>query len=225
MDLLVFGHGGAPYLVFPSSMGSFHEYEDMGMVGALADKLAHGHLQLFCVTTVDHESWYADGQYGRPWAHGRQKVERALQYEDYLLNEVVPLVRQKNGHDLGVTGCSFGAYHALLLALRRPDIIRRCVTMGGAFDIKRYLDGYYDQDCYFMNPVDFLPGLHDPWLLDRMRGAKWVLVTGDHDICLEPTRHMAHLLGQKGIPVSLHVWDHSWHDWPEWRGMAQAYLP
>ena len=31
-------------VVFPTSMGAFFEYEDRGMVGALADKLEHGQL-------------------------------------------------------------------------------------------------------------------------------------------------------------------------------------
>ena len=36
----------------------------------------------------------------------------------------------------------------------------------------------------------------------------------------------ASLFGAKSIPHSLHVWGHgSYHDWPEWRRMAAAYLP
>jgi esterase/lipase superfamily enzyme len=113
MELLVFGHAGPPVLVFPSSMGAFFEYEDRGMVEAVAGKLEHGGLQLICVSTVDSESWY------NKQAHPRHRVERHLRYEDYLLGDVVPLVRQINPHNgLGVTGCSFGAYHALALALR-----------------------------------------------------------------------------------------------------------
>jgi len=170
---------------------------------------------------VDLESWYGGH------AHPRQRVERAIQYESFLFDEIVPLVRQRNGHDeIGATGCSFGAYHALLIALRRPDVIRRCVTMGGAYDIKRFLDGYYDQDCYFLNPPDFLPALEDPWLLDRLRQNKWVLATGEHDMCWNDNERMAGLLAAKGIPVNLHVWGGgSDHDWPSWREMAKAYLP
>lgn len=220
MELLLFGHAGMPYLVFPSSMGSFHEYEDMGMAGVLAEKLEHGHLQLFCLSTVDNESWY------NRHTHPRQRVERSLQYEDYLFNEVIPLIRQRNGHPaIGATGCSFGAYHALLVALRRPDIVRSAVTMGGAYDIKRFLDGYYDDDCYFLNPVDFLPGIGDGWLLDAYRANKWVIATGDRDICLDDSRRMAAMLEAKGVPVNLHVWNDSEHDWPAWRDMARAYLP
>ena len=47
MELLTFGHGGAPVIVFPTSMGAFFEYEDRGVVGALAEKLDGGALRLF----------------------------------------------------------------------------------------------------------------------------------------------------------------------------------
>jgi esterase/lipase superfamily enzyme len=53
-----------------------------------------------------------------------------------------------------------------------------------------------------------------------------VFVTGEHDICRRETEQAAALFGAKGIPHSLHVWGHgSYHDWPEWRRMAAAYLP
>ena len=70
MELLVFGHGGAPVLVFPSSMGAFFEFEDRGMVGAVAGKLEQGTLQLFCLASVDCESWY------NRRAHPRHRIER-----------------------------------------------------------------------------------------------------------------------------------------------------
>ena len=105
-------------------------------------------------------------------------------------------------------------------------VFTACVTMGGAFDIQRFLDGYYDQNAYLLCPPHFLPGLSDPWFLDRYRANKWVFVTGEHDICRADTEHAASLLGAKGVSHSLHVWGHgSYHDWPEWRKMARAYIP
>jgi esterase/lipase superfamily enzyme len=185
MELLVFGHGGPPVIVFPTSMGAFFEYEDRGMVAALADKL-----------------------------------------EDYILNEAVPLVKHLTRHDgIGVTGCSFGGYHAMTLALRHPYTFTSCVTMGGAFDITQFLGGYFDEDCYFLNPPSFLPNLTDPYYLEQFHRNKWVLVTGDHDICRAPNEQFSALLHAKGIPHSLHVWNNSKHDWPFWRPMASAYVP
>ena len=221
MELLVFGHSGWPMIVFPTSMGAFFEYEDRGMVAALASKIDAGEVQLFCVTTLDAETFYADQ------VHPRHRIERYLTWERYLINEIVAFVRHKNGSEtMGVTGCSFGAYHAFTMALRHPDVFTSCVTMGGAFDLKRFLDGYHDLDAYLLSPPDFLPQLADSWFLERLRANKWVLVTGENDICRAQTEQASAMLNDKGVPNSLHVWAHgSVHDWPEWIKMAAAYIP
>src|SRR5579863_481263 len=146
MELLVFGHAGTPLLVFPTSMGKFFEYEDRGMVGALGGKIERGELQVFCPDGIDTESWYNKG------VHPRVRVLRHLQYERYILHEFVPFIRWKNQTPrLAVTGCSFGGYHAVNFAFKHPDVVTHCVSMSGSFDIHQFLDGYYDNDCYFNN--------------------------------------------------------------------------
>jgi len=62
MELLVFGHGGSRVLVFPTSMGRYYEWEDRGMMGALGEHIERGWIQLYCVDSVDEESWYARGK-------------------------------------------------------------------------------------------------------------------------------------------------------------------
>ena len=119
----------------------------------------------------------------------------------------IPRGESTGSATMGVTGCSFGAYHALTMALRHPDVFTSCITMGGAFDIAQFLDGYFDEDCYFLNPPSFLPGLTDPYYLDQFRRNKWVLVTGDQDICRAPNEQFSALLHAKGIHHSLHVWN------------------
>lgn len=221
MDLLVFGHAGPPVIVFPSSTGDFFEYEDRGMVGALQEKLDRGGLQLYCVSSVDAESWHSG------IAHPHQRVERHLQYEAYILGDVVPLVRQLNpAGGIGATGCSFGAYHAMAMALRHPHLFTSCVTMSGAFDVSGFLDGWASRDAYLLNPTAFLPGLRDPYYLDQYRRNKFVLATGEWDVCRRGNEDFSRLLAAKGVPHSLHVWGFgSSHDWPAWVPMAHAYLP
>lgn len=221
MDLLVFGHAGPPVIVFPSSMGSFFEFEDRGMVNALAHKLERGWLQLVCVSSVDSESWHAGS------AHPRQRIERHLQYESYIMAEVVPLIRQLNrAPGIGVTGCSFGAYHAMIMALRHPYTFTSCITMSGAFTLSPLLDGYSDGDSYLLDPFAFLPTLSEPYYLHQFRRNKFVLATGEWDICRQANEDFSGLLASKGIPHSLHVWGFgSKHDWLHWQPMASAYLP
>ena len=99
MEALVFGHAGTPRLVFPTSMGKFFEYEDRGMIGVLAPKIDRGELQVFCLDGVDLESWYNKG------VHPRVRVMRHLQYQRYVLHEVIPFIRWKNQTPrLAVTG-------------------------------------------------------------------------------------------------------------------------
>ena len=220
MELLSYGHSGMPVLVFPSSMGKFFEYEDRGMVNALWQKIDNGSLRLFCVDSVDTESWYNKS------LHPHDRVARHIQYENYVLFEVLPLIRGTSGWDqICTTGCSFGAYHALNFALKHPDAAGYCVAMSGAFDIRSFLDGYYDNECYFNNPIDYLQNLSDPWFFDHYRRMNIVLAAGDWDICLGDNYRMAQLMGTKGVPHNLDVWTGGRkHDWPLWQQMAVKFL-
>lgn len=58
MEFLWLGERGYPVLLFPTSMGRFWQNEDMGITGALAEKVDAGYIQLVCVDAVDTESWY-----------------------------------------------------------------------------------------------------------------------------------------------------------------------
>jgi esterase/lipase superfamily enzyme len=220
MELLVFGHAGMPVLVFPTSGGRFFEFEDRGMVAALAARIDAGQMQLFCVDSVDRESWY-----NRQIAPSR-RVARHMQYEAYLLNEVVPLIRQKNADSrLVALGCSFGGYHAVNIALRHPDLFSGFFSMSGVFDLTAFLQGYRDRNCYSHLPMHYLPRLGDPWFLDRFRANNYVLATGWDDQCLAQNQQLDRILSEKEIPHQFHVWDAAnSHDWPTWQRMVQQHL-
>jgi len=222
MEMLAFGHDGVPVIVFPTSQGRFYEFEDRGMVGAIADKIEGGRVQLFCVDSVDGESWYNRG------VPPRWRIARQVQYENYVLREVVPFIRGRNGRpQLATLGCSFGGYHAVNMALRHPGVFTGCLSMSGAYDMKKlgFLQGYYDDDVYFNLPMDYLPNLSDAWVLGQMRRNTYVLATGVHDQCWNDNEQLAAVMRSRGIPVRLDVWgDNTGHDWPWWRRMAQVYL-
>jgi len=220
MESLVFGHGGQPILVFPSSMGRFFEYEDSGMIGALAGKIEAGQLQVFCPDSIDGESWYNKG------AHPGSRIWRHVQYERYILHEYMNFVRWKNcAPQIAVTGCSFGGYHALNFSMRHPDLVLACVTMSGSFDIRSFLDGDYDDNVYFNNPSDYLANMSDDWYLSRYRQMKIVLGTSDWDMCLDANIKMDAIMSAKRIPHWLDIYgDNSKHDWPLWQRMAGKYF-
>ena len=190
------------------------------MVAALAGKVDGGEAQLYCVDSVDRESWY-----NRRVTPG-QRVARHLQYEDYLLEEVAPLIRRKNGDErLVAMGTSFGGYHAVNIALRHPEIFSGFVSLSGVYDLSGFLDGYYDANCYFNLPTHYLPRLEDRWYLDRMRRNEYVLAAGWDDVCLGQNQELDRILTEKGIPHRFEVWDEeNSHDWPTWQRMALKYL-
>ena len=220
MELLVFGHSGLPILVFPTSCGRFYEFEDREMVQTVADKIERGEIQLFCVDSVDGESWYNRD------VPPRWKIARQVQYEGYIMEEVVPFVRVLNHNPLFATlGCSFGGYHALNFALRHPDVFTACLSMSGAFDMTSFLHGYFDDDVYFQTPPLYLANQHDRWYFDRYRRGTYILATGHEDQCWDANERMARVMRDKGVPVRLDVWgDGTGHDWPWWQKMLRVYL-
>src|SRR5438552_13328746 len=123
MELLVFGHGGMPLLVFPTSEGRFFDYEDRGMIAILSPKIDRGELQVFCVDSVDAESWY------NKQVHPRLRVLRHLQYERYLLHEVLSFLNAKNSSSqLVLIGCSFVRYQCVKLFLKHLDLVTHCLS-------------------------------------------------------------------------------------------------
>ncbi len=220
MELLVHGHAGVPVLVFPTSGGRFYEFEDRHMVSTLTGKIDNGEIQLFCVDSVDMESWY-NKNVGPRW-----RIARHVQYDDYLIHEVVPLIRQKNWDShLVALGCSFGGFHATNLAFRHPDVFTGLLSMSGAFDMSNFLRGHYDDDVYYNTPTHYLANLSDPWFFHHYRRNTYIFATGWDDQCLGSNQHIDRILSEKNIPHKLYIWDsYNSHDWPTWQRMLLEYL-
>jgi len=220
MEFLVYGHAGAPLLVFPTSMGRFYQYEDFGMIQTFSQRIESGQYQVFCVDSVDEESWYNKG------VPPSQRARRHSQYDQYVASEFVPYIRARNHESqLTTTGCSFGGYQCINFALRHPDQVTGSVSMGGGFDMDQFVDGFHDDDVYFNSPFQYLPNLCDPWYRDRIRHQRLVLATGEVDICRADNERLSGVMSAKGIPHHLDVWgDGTGHDWPWWKQMLLKYF-
>ena len=219
MEMLVFGHGGARMLAFPTSMGRFFDWEDRGLVGALADHLDRGWLELFCVDSVDSESWYAKSL---PPA---DRARRHVQYDRYIAAEVVPFTRQTNRNPyLIVAGASLGGYHAVNFAFRHPELVGRVIGMSGLYDISRWTDGYSDDNTYLNNPSQFITNEHEPARLDALGRLDIILAIGRDDESRPNNEALSKMLWDKGIWHALRIWDGWAHDWPWWQQMLRLYV-
>ncbi|MBI5060673.1 esterase family protein [candidate division KSB1 bacterium] len=225
MDLLLYGHYGRPLLVFPSARGRYFEYEDFSMIETLAPFIDAGKIKVFCPDGNDWESWF---NYD---VHPSWRARRHNDYQSYIINEVVPFVRQhcqSSAVQMAGTGVSFGAYHALNFALKFPHEFSHVIAMSGNYDVRERVFGYYDDEVYFNSPKDYLPGIHDHTTLEQIRRIKIALVVGQgawEGNCIDGTIEMSRLLDAKAISHHLSLWGHEWpHDWPTWRAMIRHYV-
>ena len=219
MDLLIFGHAGARVIVFPSSMGKFFEWEDQGMIGALRHQLESGWLQLYCVDSVDADSWYAK------WKHPHDRAEYHARYDAYVRDEVLPLSQHRNGNPfLMTTGASFGAYHAMSFGLRYPHLVGRIIGLSGLYDIREMTDGYSDGLVYAYNPADFIANEHEAWRLEALHAQDIIMAIGRDDPMVGNNEWMSGRLWSRNIWHALRLWDGWAHDWPYWREMILHYV-
>jgi esterase/lipase superfamily enzyme len=172
-----------------------------------------------CVDSVDAESWYNDSI--EPALRG----VRHERYDAYVRDEVMPYVQQRAlRHDVGVFGCSFGAYHAANFAARHPDVVTKAVCLSGVYDVRRFTDGYWDHLDYANSPADFVADL-DADAAARLRRIEWVLATGEFDALVEDHRRFDRVLTAKGIPHVGELWPGvNGHDWPFWSDAVERLL-
>lgn len=215
LEMLVFGTRGYPVILFPTSQGSFHQNKDHGLIDSVRWFVDQGLVKIYCPDSLDWLTWYNKGVH--PGA-------RAWNYELYdrmLHDELVPWAMHETGVGrVAVAGCSFGGYHAANYAFKHPERVGHMFSMGGAFDIKMFTDGYYNDTIFYNNPVDFLPGSHKPelWQMNIILG------TSDWDICKKYNEQLSHILNHKHIRHWLDIRGHALHDWPIWKAMFPHYL-
>jgi len=226
MELLVFGHAGARVLVFPTRDGRFYEYENLGLIEALREKIEEGQLQLFCVDNFASETFYCF------WRHPAERIQRHIHYEDYLLQEVLPFMDSLNTHPCTIAhGASLGAYHAVNISLRHPHRFQKVIAFSGRYDLSlsveafhNLFDGYYDENIYFHTPTHFLPNLDCEWRMKHLQQMDIVLSIGKDDPFLDNNLHLSRTLREKGLQHSLHIWNGRAHRASAWREMIRQYL-
>lgn len=214
-DMLVYGHYGTPVIVFPSTMGRYFESKDFKLIDSVAHLINEGKVKIYCPDSVDALSWY------NKRVHPGERVKNHMWYDKFIANEIVDAIRSEYGIDkVVVAGASFGAFHAANFAFKHPDMVSHLFCMSGSFDVRSFLDGHYDDNVYFNNPVDYLPNDSNPELWNL----KITLGFGEWDICKDATLRLSSILNDKGMSHWLDERKWAEHDWPLWRMMFPHYL-
>ena len=226
MPLVVYGDAGWPLVVFPTQNSPCTDYESFGMVDELSDFVEGGRVQLFCVDSVDRESWSAEGF--NP--ESRANLQEA--FFAYVCEEVVPFVRDRNGSQRRplATGCSMGATHALIAALRRPDLFEGCIALSGVYDARHFFGDWMNETLYHNSPVHFLPNMPlDHEYVQLYRRRQLVLCVGQGAWEEEGVRTQR--IVQAALErIDAGAWCDYWgfdvnHDWPWWKKQMRYFLP
>ena len=228
MALKVYGHWGDPFIVFPCSRGRYFDYEGMGMVAAISSFIDGGRIKLFCVDSIDGDSWY---DFSVPPARRNARHE---DYDRYVTTEVVPFVqahcRQPDARPM-TNGCSMGAYHALNFFFKHPDLFQGTIALSGLYRLDRAEFGLGADDLpavYFNSPLTYLAGLVDRRILDQYRQRTIIVCAGQgawDEEALADTRHLESICREKGIPAWIDIWGHDVnHDWPWWYRQMNYFL-
>ncbi|MBU1370537.1 MAG: transposase [Bacteroidetes bacterium] len=225
MELKIYGYYGKPILLFPTQGGRFFESEDFGIIDALSSFINNGRIKVFTIDSIDFESW------SNQQAHPADRGKRYEAYENYILDEVLPLIRNHcHQQDIKVCsgGFSMGAYHAANFFFKHPEQFDAVIAISGMYDLQRLVGDYMDQTVYFNSPLHFLQNLQDEKLLLQIRSSKIIIAVGQgawEQEMIADTQKMQQLLNEKQIAAWIDFWgsDVS-HDWPWWRKMMPYFV-
>jgi esterase/lipase superfamily enzyme len=216
------GDYGTPVLLFPTAGGDAEEVERQGLVAACSGLLSSGRIKLYsCDSIAGH---VMVSEVGSP----DYRMRLANAYQECVRHEVVPAIHSDLGGQqlpIIVAGASIGAFNAIAVLCRYPDVFRAAIGMSGTYDLQRFYDGQFNDAFYLASPLHFLPGLEGP-LLDQLRQRFAIIAAGEGQWeNIGESWRMAKALGAKGIPNRVDPWGPEWdHEWPTWRAMLPQYL-
>jgi esterase/lipase superfamily enzyme len=224
MELLIFGHAGSPVLFFPTRMGRFYDYENWGVIKALEEKIVSGKNQLYCLDSIDAESFYCKS------IPPTDRIYRYTLYEKYLLEEVIPFIKQHNKNELISAGCSLGAYHAVNIAFRHPHLFKKTIGISGRYDltiqVKHFdnlFEGYLDDTIYSNMPALYIPNLSSKEKIP-LQNLDIILVVGKEDLFVKNNLQLSESLRKKNIPHQLHLVEGEAHKAIYWGALLNNYL-
>lgn len=220
MELAVYGESGTPIIGLPTRGAKCEQWNEFNMVKSISYQIENGFNQLFCLSSIDEESFLNEE------ASPSQRIVRHQQFESYLVEEVVPFIHKQNSIDyIIIAGMDLGGYHAITTALKHPESFGKAIGISGIYDIKHFMDDFYDDNVYYNNPMDFIPNLNKKPLLNNIRDVDFRLVSFNSDPRKEDAQRMSNVLRMKFIEHKLDVWNMDSRDeWEQWPQMLKTHI-
>ena len=216
------GTVGVPVLIFPTAGGDFEEIERFHLIGALEDLLYRGQIKVYSVDSINGRTFLTSSD-------SRRIGWMMTAFDSVIRDEVVPAIRAdclSSDIEIVTAGASIGAFNALEVLCRHPEIFRAALCVSGTFNLTRWLKGPITSDFFFSSPIHYLPTLSDGDQLARLRD-RFVVFAHGLGRAEDPGEswRTAEVLGSKGIPNRVDEWGAEWpHDWVTWREMFPQLL-
>lgn len=231
MEFMIYGHNGKPCIAFPAQDGRFYDFFNFGMIDSAKELIEEGKIQIFCVDSIDWESWtFTGGDYN----------ERIMQHEKwyaYIIDELIPRIREINEESSGkyfkgkllTVGCSMGAFHGLNFFLRRPDIFDSTIALSGLYSAEHFFPHYNNENIYLNSPIDYMKNISDNHeYVDMYKKSKIILCCGQgrwEEKCLRDTIEMEKNFKRIKVPAWIDLWGCDVdHDWPWWKIQFPYFL-
>ncbi len=223
MEYMTYGDRGRGVIVFPSQNGRYSDYQGFGMVDVLSPFIERGQIRLICIDSIDGETWSSD------ICDEHLRIVLHEKWFHYIVDELIPAVRQFDGETFIATGCSMGGFHTANFFFRRPDIFDTMIALSGLYHADYFLKNYQDPLTYDNSPLDFLrnmPADHPYMELYRSRRIIFCVGQGDwEEDLLDSTRRMNALLSEIKVPAWFDYWGYDVaHDWPWWRKQIVYFM-
>lgn len=223
VTLVRWGTFGQPVLVFPTAGGDAEEIERWHIIDVLGPLLDAGKIKVYSCDSVAGQALVA--REGSP----RHRMWLQNMFHQHIRHEVVPAIRTDCASpdlELWTAGASFGAFHAVAVQCRWPDVFAKTLAMSGTYDLKRFFEtDDFSDDFFVSSPLHFMSHLGGPHLdVLRTRYIQFASGEGKAEAPWE-SWWMANALGRAGVPNRVTSWGPDYpHDWLTWRAMMPQIL-
>lgn len=224
-DLVVYGSKGQPVIAFPEADASCVCWENNGMVAALADLIEAGTIQLFCVDSLDDESWHATGALDE---YRRQNLADWFDFIEHELLAFVGTTSTSRRRPL-LVGAGMGAMNITVALLRKPAAYAGLLALSGTYDVRALVGDWAVPEWLAFSPVDLVANL-DPAsdVVKALKDGQLAFVSGQEGS--ETGAWSQSLLEERmaalGIDATFELWGYDVsHDWCWWQEMCRQLLP